>query len=248
MRYRTIIVEDEPLALERMERLLTSYQEQLEIIARAENGLDAVRLINQLQPDLVFLDIQMPELDGFGVLQQITCMPWIIFCTAYDQYALRAFNTNSLDYLLKPIEPERLKAAMDKLTRVCNPKSQGLEEKLTRLLTSLQSNMPQRLQVRSGDRIRLLPYSEIFFLKACDDYVEVHTFDETYLIHQTLNQLESLLPVENFVRIHRSSIINLNHLGEIVRWFSGGYRARMKDRKKSELEVSRSAKFRLGLR
>jgi two-component system LytT family response regulator len=247
MRYRTIIVEDESLALERMERLLVPYQKDLEIIAAAENGLDAVRLINQLQPDLVFLDIQMPEPDGFGVLQQITCIPWIIFCTAYDQYALRAFNTNSLDYLLKPIEPERLKSAMDKLLRVGNPKTQGLEEKLNRLLASLQRPAPRRLHVRSGDRIRLLPYDEVFFLKACDDYVEVHTFDETYLIHQTLNQLESLLPGENFIRIHRSSIINLSHLGEIVRWFSGNYRARMKDRKKSELDVSRTAKSRLGL-
>ena len=247
MRYRTIIVEDEPLALERMERLLVPYREQLEIIARAENGLDAIRLINELRPDLVFLDIQIPEVDGFGVLQKIACMPWIIFCTAYDKYALRAFDTNSLDYLLKPIEPERLKAAMDKLMRVGNPKTQDLEEKLNRLLASLQSNAPQRLQVRKGDRIQLLAYDEIFFLTACDDYVEVHTFDDTHLVHQTLNQLEGFLPGENFVRIHRSSIVNLNHLEEIVRWFSGGYRARMKDRKKSELPVSRSAKERLGI-
>jgi two-component system, LytTR family, response regulator len=230
-----------------MERLLAPYREQVDIIARAEDGPEAIQLINRMQPDLIFLDIQIPEVDGFGVLQQINCTPWIIFCTAYDQYALRAFDTNSLDYLLKPVEPERLRAAMDKLTRVGTPKTQGIEEKLNRLLASLHSNMPQRLQVRSGDRIQLLPYDEIYFLKACDDYVEVHTFDETHLVHQTLNQLEDVLPGEKFFRIHRSSIINFNHLEEIVRWFSGGYRARMKDREKSELAISRNAKAKLGL-
>ena len=176
MKYKTILIDDEPLALDRLERLLQPYRGLIEIVDRAMSGHEAVEKIEAWKPDLIFLDIQMPELTGFEVLKKLTHQPWIIFSTAFDEYALKAFATNSIDYLLKPVDPERLQKALEKL-----------------------------------------------------------------------HQLESHLPAEDFVRIHRSTIINLNHLAEVVREFSGSFRARMKDKKKTELSVSRGAKAKLGL-
>jgi DNA-binding LytR/AlgR family response regulator len=118
MTYKTVLIDDEPLALKRLERLLRPYDNTIEVVGRAENGADAVALINKLKPDLVFLDIQMPELTGFDVLERLEYTPLVIFSTAYDQYALQAFDVNSIDYLLKPVDPERLKKAVNKLLRL----------------------------------------------------------------------------------------------------------------------------------
>jgi len=247
MKYKTILIDDEPLALARLERLLQPHQALVEIIDRASNGQEAVEKIEALQPDLIFLDIQMPELTGFEVLEQLTHQPWIIFSTAYDEYALKAFQTNSIDYLLKPVDPERLQQALEKLQRLTRDEKHTLQNQLQTLLAGLKPTVTKRLQVRVGDHIRLLPPKDIFFFRAADKYVEACTFDQVFLLDETLNQLETQLPAEDFVRIHRSAIINLNHLDQIIREFGGSYRVRLKDKKKTELQVSRGSRGKLGL-
>ncbi|MEK7729686.1 MAG: LytTR family DNA-binding domain-containing protein [candidate division KSB1 bacterium] len=245
--YKIIIVEDEPLALQRLERLLQPFNDFIEIVARASNGEEAVEQINSLKPDLIFLDIQLPELNGFEVLERLTSLPLIIFSTAYDEFALKAFETNAIDYLLKPVEPERLQRALEKLRRLTGNEQLQLQAQLQKLLEEIKKPKLQRLQVRTGDRIRLLDYSEICFFRAVDKYVEVHTLHESFLLDQSLNQLEAELPAEQFVRIHRAALVNMKHVHEIVRGLGGNYRVRLRDKKATELPVSRASKGKLRL-
>lgn len=247
MKYRTLLVEDEPLARQRLERLLQPYADFIEVIARADNGEEAVELIDTLKPDLIFLDIQLPEFDGFEVLERLAHAPLVIFCTAYDEFALKAFETNAIDYLLKPVEPERLQRALDKLRRLTDNEQAQLHAQLQKLLGEMKKPKLQRLQVRTGDRIRLLDYNEICFFRAVDKYVEVHTLTEIFLLDQSLNQLETELPAEQFARIHRSALVNLKHVREIVRGLGGNYRVRLRDKQATELPVSRAAKGKLKL-
>jgi two-component system LytT family response regulator len=247
VRYRTLLIDDEPLALQRLERLLEPHAEAVAIVERASSGPEAAEKIDALEPDLIFLDIQMPELDGFGVLGRIQHQPLVIFCTAYDEYALRAFETNSVDYLLKPVDPERLEKALAKLQRLTREDAGALRGQIRNLLAGLSTPGPKRIQVRVGDRILFVNVADICFFRAVDKYVELHTFGESFLLSESLNQLESRLPAEDFVRTHRSVLLNMNHLDEIVRWFAGTCRARMRDKNRTELPVSRSARSRLGL-
>jgi len=246
MKYKTILIDDEPLALQRLERLLAPF-EFIEITARASSGFEAVEKINGLKPDLIFLDIQMPELTGFEVLEQIDESPFIIFSTAYDEYALKAFETNSIDYLLKPIEPKRLKTALEKLQRFTQEDIGLYKEQLQKLLAGFKAPSKKRIKVKIGNHIRLLNVEDIYYFRAEDKYVEVHTFDESFLLNQSLNQLQADLPPDDFVRVHRSAIINLNYLKEIKKMFGSTYRVCMLDKNKSELPVSRNSKMKLGL-
>lgn len=248
MKYQTIIVEDEPLAMQRLERLLQPYADYIVLVARAGNGEEAVERINTHKPDLIFLDIQLPELNGFEVLDRLAHLPLIIFSTAYDEFALKAFETNAIDYLLKPVEPERLQRAVEKLRRLTGNEQAQLQTQLQKLLLEIKKPSGQRLQVRAGDRIRLLDHGEIYFFRAVDKYVEVHTHNESFLLDQSLNQLETELPAEHFVRIHRSALVHMKHVVEIVRGLGGNYRVRLRDRKATELPVSRAAKEKLLLR
>ncbi len=247
MKYQTIIIEDEPLALQRLTRLLQPYSDFIEVIAQATNGEEAIEMINALKPDLIFLDIQLPELNGFEVLARLAHVPLVIFSTAYDEFALKAFETNTIDYLLKPVEPERLQRALEKLRRLTGNEQIQLQAQLQNLLAEIKKPKLQRLQVRTGDRIRLLDYNEILFFRAVDKYVEVHTHHETHLLDQSLNQLEAELSAEQFVRIHRAVLVNMNHVLEIVRGLGGNYRVRMRDKKATELPVSRASKSKLRL-
>lgn len=247
MRYRTVLVDDEPLAIQRLERLLEKYHDSIDIVGTAHGGTEAIEIINKLRPDLVFLDIQMPELNGFEVLESLDHTPLVIFSTAYDKYALKAFEVNSVDYLLKPVDPGRLKKTVDKLQRLTNDGADEVRGQITRALESLRKPLPSRIQVKTGDRIKLIPLTEVVFFHASDKYVEVHTYDKTHLISKSLSRLENELPPEDFVRIHRSTIINMNYLDEITRGFGGSYYARMKNGEQSRLPVSRGYKSRLGL-
>lgn len=247
MSYKTILVDDEPLALQRLQRLLAPHRALIEVVATATDGAEALAQITAVQPDLVFLDIQMPELNGFQVLERLPDPPLVIFSTAYDEYALQAFATNAIDYLLKPVDPQRLQRAVEKLQRLTAADRHNWQQQLQRLLHTLPQPATTRLQVRLGERIRFLNVKDIYFLRAVDKYVEAHTFDEVFLLDQTLAQLETELPRTDFVRIHRSAIIHLNHLSEIRREFPGHYRARMRDKKQTVLPISRGAKAKLGL-
>ena len=242
MKFKTLLIDDEPLALQRLERLLQPHADCVEILDRASNGHEAVEKINALKPDLIFLDIQMPELNGFEVLERIEHLPLIIFSTAYDEYALKAFETNSIDYLLKPVSPERLKQSLEKLKNLTSRDKQILNDQFHNLLSSFKKKPAKRIQVRVGDHIQFLNLSDIYFFRAKDKYVEVHTFEKPFLIDQSLILLETQLPEEDFVRIHRSAIVNLNHIDEMIKWFNGTYRVRMRDKNKTELPVSRNYK------
>ncbi|RMF66412.1 MAG: DNA-binding response regulator [Calditrichaeota bacterium] len=246
MKFRTLLVDDEPLALQRLRRLLRPHAGVIEIVGEAGGGEEALRLIRELQPDLIFLDIQMPECNGFEVLERLDDPPLIIFSTAYDEFALKAFETNAIDYLVKPVDPRRLARAVEKLQRLTSEQRGLFQRQLQDLLRAVSQSGKKRLQVKIGDRILLLESGEIYFFRAADKYVEAHTFDQTYLLNQSLNELEKTLPSDDFVRIHRSALINLNHLAEIIRDY-GQYKVRMRDKQRTVLPVSRGMKGNLGL-
>ena len=247
MPYRTLLVDDESLALSRLERLLQPHADQVKIIGQAHNGEEAVAQIDTAKPDLVFLDIHMPGLDGFGVLEQIEHLPWILFCTAYDQYALSAFETHAIDYLLKPVSPERLAQSLEKVERLNAGADNPLRHEVQALLAELRPAVPKRLQVRIGDRIRFIDPRDIYFFRAADKYVEGHTYEESFLFDQSLNQLQDALHTADFTRTHRSTLVNLNHIDEVIRKEGSTYIIRMKNAQQSELPLSRNAKTALGL-
>ncbi len=235
-KFKTILVDDEYLALNRLERMLGQHKNTIEVIDKAKNGFEAIEKINLLKPDLIFLDIHMPELTGFDVLEKIEYMPIVIFSTAYDQYALKAFETNSIDYLLKPISSKRFTENSVDETK----------ENLQKLILKLNTEEVKRIQVSIGNKIKFINISEIYFFKADNKYVELYTSDKKYLINETLATLEDILP-EEFVRIHRSCIININFTDEFFRLSSSIYNVKMKDSKKSILPISRNMKGKLGL-
>lgn len=219
MNWKTIIIEDEQLARQRLKRLLNNYQE-VEIIAEAENGLEGLELINKHQPDLIFLDIEMPILNGFEMLSKLgEHQPKVVFTTAYDQYAIKAFDEGSIDYLLKPIELERLDKTIHKLkqTNLAKP-ILAIDD----LLQQIKGKTVQKtLTVKLGDRILLIKIDDIIHIQAEEKYVFLYTVDgKKHLTDYTLSTLEGKLP-EDFIRIHRSDIINTNYITEIRKGFNG---------------------------
>jgi len=248
MKITTVLVDDEPLALGRLERMLAQHDESIEIVGKADSGTTAVHIINQLKPDVVFLDIQMPELTGFDVLKRLDYMPLVVFSTAYDQYALKAFEVYSIDYLVKPVDPRRLKITVDKILRLSEGGGAGLRDRIGQAIESLTGAAKNRIQVRVGDKIKLVAVADVVFFLASDKYVEVHTSGETHLITKSLSKLESELPANDFARVHRSAIVNINYIDEITKGFGGSYEVRMKDQKKTRLPISRRHKGRLGLK
>jgi len=247
MKYRTLLIDDEPLAIKRLQRILKPYEERIEIIGTAVSGNEAVIKINALKPDLIFLDIQMPELNGFEVVEHIQHQPLIIFVTAYDDYALKAFETHSIDYLLKPVDTKRMAKAIDKLQRLTKTEKSEFQSQIQHMLSIMSQPPLKRIHVKVKDRILLLELQDVYFFKAADKYVEVHGFDKNYLINKSLARLISELPVDDFVRIHRSVVINLNYVDEIVKMFKGSYQVRMKDKARSGLPLSRNMKSKLGI-
>ncbi|MNJ92874.1 Transcriptional regulatory protein YehT [compost metagenome] len=243
MTWKTIIIEDEQLARKRLKRLLANYSE-IEIIAEAENGAQGLELINKHQPDLVFLDIEMPILNGFEMLAKLNKnQPKVVFTTAYDQYAIKAFEEGSIDYLLKPIELERLDKTIAKLrqTNLAKP-AIAIEDLLQQIKGRTVS---KTLTVKLGDRILLIKFEDIVHIQAEDKYVFLHTTDgKKHLTDYTLSTLEEKLP-EDFLRIHRSDIINTNHITEIRRGFNGALIFVMSNSSKVTSSRSNSESLRL---
>jgi two-component system LytT family response regulator len=247
MKFSAVLVDDEHLALSRIERMLEEHRDAIEVVGTASDGAEAVRVINELRPDVVFLDVHMPELSGFDVLDLLEYNPLVVFSTAYDEYALKAFEVYSVDYLLKPVDPRRLKLAVDKLRRLSDGGGEERREGVRLAGEVLKSPDKYRIQVRSGDKIKLIPASDVVFFQASDKYVEVHTIDECHLISVSLTKLESELPPEDFARVHRSVIVNLNFIDEIDMGVVGAYEVRMKNAEGTCLPVSRRYKSRLNL-
>jgi two-component system LytT family response regulator len=227
MAMRTLIVDDEAPARERLKRYLAAF-EGVEVIGEAIDGLQAVEMIEAQSPELVLLDIQMPGLDGFGVVEALENPPAIIFVTAYDQYAIQAFEVHALDYLLKPFSRERLAKAIDRAQEVL-AEGGDFNAQLGPLLESLaaEGRCLTRLAVRDGECIRVLDADSVDWIDIEDEQVMLHVGGERYAIHRTLSELEARLDPKRFFRAHRSAIVNLDRIQEILPWFKGKYILRL---------------------
>jgi len=239
MHLRAMIVDDEELARKRLRKMLESYQKALEIVGEAQNGGDAVERIEELRPELIFLDVQMPGFDGFEVVRRLRFKPFIVFTTAYDEYALKAFEENSVDYLLKPIEQKRLDKTIEKLERITSSPAPRFNENIERLLSHLASPPLKRVQVTSGDKILLIDIASIVYFEAKDKYTFLHTAEHEHIVEMTLAELEEKLDPHAFVRIHRSAIVNVSFIREMKKWFGGKFKVHLKDKTGTELVASR---------
>lgn len=225
---RALIVDDEPLARERMRSLLAG-ETDVDVVGEATNGLEAVDAILDQSPDLVFLDVQMPKLDGFEVIQTVGAerMPAVVFVTAYDQHALRAFEVQALDYLLKPFDRDRFQGALKRVRRQMeNSDSGDLGRRLLALVRDLKNDRPtkaERLVVKSGGRLFFLRAEEIDWIEAAGNYVRLHVGAEAHLLRETMTSIEGRLHPETFFRIHRSHIVNIERIKELQPWFNGEY-------------------------
>jgi two-component system LytT family response regulator len=225
---RALIVDDEPLARERMRSLL-GVEPDVDVVGEASNGLDAVDAILDRSPDLVFLDVHMPKLDGFEVIETVGAdrMPAVVFVTAYDQHALRAFEVQALDYLLKPFDGERFQGTLRRVRQqMQNAETGDLSQKLLALVRDLKGerqSRAERLVVKSGGRLFFLRTDEIDWIEAAGNYVRLHVAAEGHLLRETMTAVESRLNPEIFFRIHRSHIVNIERIKELQPWFNGEY-------------------------
>jgi two-component system LytT family response regulator len=220
-------VDDEPLARERLASLLSAEQD-IEVIAQCRDGEEAVTAIDQHSPDLVFLDVQMPGLNGFEVIDAVGAekMPLVIFVTAYDQHALRAFQVRALDYLLKPFDRERFVEALQRArTHIQRDETGDLGRRLLALVKDLRRDQPKtdRLVVKSGGRLFFLRTDEIDWVEAAGNYVRLHVGQTSHLLRETMNAIEGRLDPEKFFRIHRSRIVNMERIQEMQPWLNGEY-------------------------
>lgn len=225
---RVLIVDDELLAREMLREMLQG-DEQVTIVGESTNGREAVESIRTTNPDLLFLDVQMPELGGFEVLEALgkDRIPHIIFVTAFDHYAVRAFEVHALDYLLKPFDQERFDVAWERAkAQVLRERNGGVDQRIITLLEELKagSKYLERLVIKSGGRIYFLETNDIDWIEAEGNYVSVHSGKKSHLLRETISSLESQLDPRKFVRIHRSSIVRLDRIQELQPWFHGEYR------------------------
>lgn len=242
MKIRTLIVDDEPLARERVKRFLRD-EPDISIIGECGNGTEAISVVESEKPDLVFLDIQMPEKNGFEVIKSLNArsLPTIIFVTAYDQYALQAFDVHAIDYLLKPFNRERLHRAVSRARQNVEHKSLGnFDERLSSLLAGLKSEKKylERLVVKSVGRVFFLKVDEIDWIEAAGNYVKLHVGRESHMIRETMNAIESKLDPDKFLRIHRSTVVHIDRIKELQPMFSGDYAVIL--RNGTELALSRN--------
>lgn len=251
---RTLIADDEPLARDKIKTHLEN-EPNIEIIAECADGHEAVAAIQKYTPDLIFLDVQMPELDGFGVLDAIASskMPNIIFVTAYDQYALRAFEVHALDYLLKPFDRQRFQRALERArSHILKEKSGEINERLLALLEDLRAEKEQsakqklvdRLVIKSAGRVFFRKVEEIDWIEAAGNYVRLHVGKESHLIRETMNSLEARLDPTQFLRIHRSYIVKIDRIKEFQPLFNGEYILTLQNGK--QLASSRGYRDKLG--
>lgn len=246
MNISALIVDDEQPARDELAYLLRNFPE-VHIVGQGKNGVEAVSLVRELNPDLVFLDVQMPGLDGFGVIKRLldrnTRLPYFVFVTAYDHYAVRAFEVNAVDYLLKPIERNRLEKA---LQRVCGmvEASEAAFQKLDRLVHMIEERpaaQSSKLVVKSGNRMVLVDSSDIIYATIEDGVIRIVTKDlDGQSNFRTVEELQGNLDPNVFWRVHRSYLVNINRIKEVVPWFKSSYQLKMQDRHETEIPVSRA--------
>ena len=246
---RVLIVDDEPLAREKLRGFLEK-EDGIEVVAECSDGKEALLAVEEHSPDALFLDVQMPELDGFEVLANLEpehVPPAVVFVTAFDQYALKAFDVHAVDYLLKPYDRERFQAALDRAREVIDQKRTGdVRQQLERLLGDIQEKRPQfpeRMVIKSSGRVVLLKVDDIDWIDAAGNYVKIHAGSETHMLRETMSRLESRLDPERFLRIHRSTIVNLERIRELQQQFHGDYLVILKGGQR--LTLSRSYRERV---
>lgn len=231
---KTILIDDEPLARSLLAELLED-EKDIEVVASCNDGFEGMKAIQEYQPDLIFLDIQMPKITGFELLELLDNPPKVIFTTAYDEYALKAFEVNALDYLLKPISQDRLQKALEKVrSQIKHPEIEPARD-----TSSLQlPEQSQRIVVKDGGHIKIIPLPEVLYIEAADDYVKVTTADKYFLKHQRMAHFEAQLPAHQFVRVHRSYIVNVQHIHKVELYEKENYCVIL--RNNAKIPVSRS--------
>ena len=248
MQCTALVIDDEPLARRRMISLLEPFSSEIEILGEAGSGAQAVKMIHEMLPDVVFLDIQMPDMDAFEVLHSLSAddVPLVIFTTAYDNFALKAFEENTVDYLLKPVEPERLSSAIEKLRKriplIDGDATMPPEfswEKL-RNLVNMSGLYLQRLQVKVGDRILFVNIDEVIRFHSEEKYTTVYTLNGQYVIDTPLIELEKKLDPRHFTRVHRSHIVAIDYIAECRKGDAGRMVMILRDKAATQLVVSRS--------
>ena len=214
---KTLIIDDESLARDLLRHYL-SRDERIELIGECTNGFEGVLAIQELKPDLVFLDIQMPKITGFEMLELVPDPPVVIFSTAFDQYAIRAFEANAIDYLLKPYPCERVVAAINKAVEKLKSKTNGSE--INRLIESHDESagILNRVVVKSGRKIQVIPVESIYYLESQDDFVMIYCAEGHFMKQKTMKFFEQHLDAQQFVRIHRSYLLNVAHIAEIQQY------------------------------
>ena len=235
---RALLVDDEKLARDRLGRMLRK-AEDLEVVGEAHDGVSAVEMLDELKPDVVFLDVQMPGMDGFGVLERSKHSPHVVFATAHDAYAIQAFEVHAIDYLLKPITRARLDKSLRRLRQRVETKPPDWRE-VVAAMREEPARYPEQLPVHKGRQILVLPVAEIFWFEVEFRLVYAHTANERYMTNFTLKELEERLDGEVFFRAHKSRIVNLRRVKSIVPWFGGRYKLLMRNPDETELELSRA--------
>ncbi|MET0645675.1 MAG: LytTR family DNA-binding domain-containing protein [Pyrinomonadaceae bacterium] len=259
MTLRAFLVDDEPLALRRLGRLLRAAG-GVEIVGSATDPGEALKALSAEPVDVLFLDIEMPGMNGFELLAKLDSQPLVIFTTAYDRYALHAFEVNSIDYLLKPVEPPQLDRALRKLAQLrdlagsltARTQFQSLISRLVREFAPPPRRAADRICSRVGDRIVFIEPDEVTHFYSKDRLTFAATGSKQYVVDYTIAELEERLAPRGFLRVHRATLLNLSHVGELHRWFGGRMIVRLKDKERTELTVARdqvkTLKERLGLR
>jgi two-component system, LytTR family, response regulator len=243
MTITALIIDDEELARE----LIKSYLKEftfIEVVGECSNGFEGLKSINELKPDLVFLDIQMPKLTGFEMLELLDDKPFIIFTTAYNEFAIKAFESNAVDYLLKPFSLERFQSALNKVTERIknNEKSEPVSEKLVAHVAESQETI-ERVVVKTGNKIHVITTDKIFYLESQDDYVMIYTESGKHLKHQTMKYFESHLDPSEFIRIHRGYLVRIPQIAQLEQFGKESYVLVLKSGTK--LPVSKSGYSRL---
>ncbi len=235
--FRVLIVDDEPISRRRLRRLL-ALETECELAGECENGLEAIRLLEREKIDILFLDVQMPEMDGFGVVRAIARSHLlVIFTSAYDEYALKAFEVHAFDYLLKPFDRRRFRESVQRaraqLTQAKPPISMATlaDDRILTLFENLASarNAPDRIAIRNNGRVIFLRLGEIDWIEAADNYVCLHCGKDTHVLRETMSELEARLDPARFIRVHRSAIVNLDCIKELQPWFRGDYKVMLND-------------------
>lgn len=238
--YKTIIIDDEAPAREGLQNLLSQFPETFTVIDIAKNGIEAKEKIETQKPDLIFLDIEMPECSGFQLLAQLKKIPIVVFCTAYNQYALEAFETNSIDYIVKPVKKERIAKTVKKLASFQKNISQ---DEMLKVLKDIANKKEVKkmtsITVKKNERLIFIKLDEVAFFEADNIYTKIHSAAGVYLSNETITNLENKLP-DNFLRIHRGIIINKDFVNDIQKYFNSRFIITLKNTKQSSVTSGRS--------